>query len=46
MQGGECNYEFSGISESRIKEPPNAFAHPVRKLLRGFAHPTGERQNG
>jgi hypothetical protein len=46
MQGGECNYEFGGISESRIKKTPDAFPHPVGKLLRGSAHPAGERQDG
>jgi hypothetical protein len=46
MQSGKCNDELGGISESRVKKPSNAFAHPVGELFRSFAHPTGERQDG
>ena len=46
MQRGEPNDKFSGIAESRIEKPPYPFAHALRKLFRGSAHPPSKRQNG
>ena len=45
-QRGERNDELGGIAERRVQEPANAFAHALRELLRGPAHPAGKRQNG
>ena len=46
MQRGEGDDKFGGVSESRIEQPANPFAQPLRQLFRGPAHPPGKRQNG
>src|SRR5271169_1120495 len=35
-----------GDQRRRIEKPPYPFAHALRKLFRGPAHPPGKRQNG
>jgi hypothetical protein len=45
-QRDESNNKFGGIAKSRIKKPSNPFAHAIRKLFRGTAHPPRKGQNG
>jgi hypothetical protein len=44
-QRSQSNDELGGVAERRIKPSANPFAHALRKLLRGPAHPTSERQD-
>ena len=45
-QCGERNDELGGIAESRVEKPADTFAETLRELLRGPAHPPGQRQDG
>ena len=44
-QCSQSNYELGGIAECRIEQSANPFAHALRKMLGGPAHPSSERHN-